>query len=316
MSVFSSETERDLSSYILGLILLLVIAGGIKILQDYTTPADSITTNIGTLALGNGKYTLKQLDQQIAEAKKKKAILELRKARHRKLSDLQQIAHDKKVILISLTAQVSPLQKSLNTLAKEKSEYRKTRHNRLRQSYLNKSFDTFTTRSGKTFQQVTIRKFDDIGMGITHGSGSSRISVFDLPNEIRQRFDFSVTEVDQALKKERIAQSTVLPKKPSKKTTQADDSQSAQLIIEEARTALHKILSQISSFEAKKNHALSEATSARAQARYSRTRSGPSGLETWEERAHRFDKLALQYARKLAELQVMQQQTLRIAYPD
>lgn len=131
-------------------------------------------------------------------------------------------------------------------------------------------------------------------MAITHASGPSRIRALDLPDFIRQEFDFDVKEIEQALREE-------VPHTRAPVEEAPEELQDPKALIAEARDDLLDIETRISEFQLKKELARSEASNARIQARRSKNRSSPNGLDTWDQWAAKQELLAKQYAAKIIE---------------
>ena len=82
-------------------------------------------------------------------------------------------------------------------LAIQFEDYKKQYRSAERGRAVGETLDTFVTKDGKEYQQVSIRRVSALGMEIRHKNGSKRIHYENLPNEMQDRFQFAQKDADK-----------------------------------------------------------------------------------------------------------------------
>ena len=174
------------------------------------------------------------------------------------------------------------------------ANYRSRYRLQVRSEATGESAPELRSRSGRIYRNIVIRAVSAAGMEIRHDEGNSRLSPEELDPSWRERFQWDGSETADHLAEERerarqhhqfVEKGNSKPPLPlqrkaknrsGKKRAPADEE------VEELRQALMDARRKLNEVEG-------EAIQARAAERSSRGRSVPGSLETWGERAARFE---------------------------
>lgn len=300
MGAFLAENEGSTVTYIVGFIFLMLIGIGAKWMADYSdSPAPSGSGSLRAELL-RGQQKLIKLDYERVE---KECLLEDFKKLRSRVSEVGRIKDQLEVLSSELAEHhrsVGEILKSTVQTEADFREYRQGRRISLRLGIQGEKVELLELPSGRTFKNVIIRKADEVGIRIHHESGTARIEAADLPVEWRKRLDFDLGESRAALtqEKERLAARDQAILKAQKKIADGKAPNKQALTSKQIQI-------EITSVMRKRDEARLESRKSAAKSRYSRTRSGPEGLETWEQRATRYERIARAYESKLAILMSM-----------
>ena len=95
------------------------------------------------------------------------------------------------------------LDSELASLGVEFESYKDRYRAHARKAAEGTKLDLLTTLAGETFEKVTIRQVNAVGMQIAHQAGFKRIPFEELPDEMRDHYQFCPRQKEQALAREK-----------------------------------------------------------------------------------------------------------------
>ena len=216
------------------------------------------------------------------------------------VSNLQDVVNELESENGDRLLKVSEVQDEIDRLGEDFQKYRRDARNLLWIKARNRELNQNQIIGGEAFINATITKVDETGLLVRHDAGVSHIPVERLNQELRNELDLDPEEARLAMLElyARDARG-----KASRRAAPAEDD--TPVPTEAEIVDRRKELLAGMKLEATKLHRLSresqaEANRSRSMDRYSSNRSVPASLETWAERAHRFDRLSLRYTTRLA----------------
>ena len=155
---------------------------------------------------------------------------------------------------------------------------------------------------------MKIKSINALGLSFTDESGPKRIDYQELPQEMRDYYQFGEEEAEAARARELEIEKGVADriKKGEAKAEIARPNRREQDPVVDSvdRVEILTLRQQISVMEARLTGLESELGNARSRARGSgRSRSAPGSLETWDERASRLARVKVRAELQLAQLQ-------------
>jgi regulator of replication initiation timing len=147
----------------------------------------------------NGNADQADLIQRLNAAKSRLASLQ---GMEEKLAE----SHELKTSLSRLLEEEAAL---TNELARKSETLDEIRSNKLRaiketrEKAIGESLGDLKLESGRIYEDVKIREVTDVGMSVSHASGSARIAAKDLPEALRERFMFDSEAAAELLRAER-----------------------------------------------------------------------------------------------------------------
>lgn len=233
---------------------------------------------------------------------------------------------------------ISEVKASKILLVEAKESHRLLYRDHVRASAAGETYDLITTRLGKEYHKVRILEVTPLGVGISHSNGSARLGYRDMPDDWKTKFMFTAREVAVATLDEQRRTSQERRKMAERDRVIRKLRQSQSRL-----NQIASLRKQIASVGIQYSTAKTEARLARAKLsyqeslrnsrvyarssyryRYYNTSSGryyyssyrpryritlngsqsvPGSLETWGQRAMKYERLAAGYAAKLANLQ-------------
>lgn len=287
-------------TYIVGFIFLILIGVGSKWMGDVSGAKEPQTAGSLRAELLRGQQKLIKLDYEMID---KERLLQDLKGMQSRVSEVRRIKGQLKTLSNELDELHRSSDEIIKSTVQRKADFREYQQDRrisLRLRAQGEKIDMLALPNGRIFKDVIIRKADEVGIRIQHQSGTSRIEAADLPVEWRRRLDFDLGESQAALtqEKERLAARDQAILKAQKKIADGKQPKKPSLTNEQIQI-------EITNFMRKRDQARQESRTAAAKSRNSRTRSGPEGLETWEQRSTRYERIARSYESKIATLMSM-----------
>lgn len=147
----------------------------------------------------NGNADQADLIQRLNVAKSRLASLQ---GMEEKLAE----SHELKTSLSRLVEEEAAL---TSELARKSEALDEIRSNKLRaiketrEKAIGESLGDLKLESGRIYEDVKIREVTDVGMSVSHASGSARIAAKDLPETFRERFKFDSGAAQELLRAER-----------------------------------------------------------------------------------------------------------------
>lgn len=242
---------------------------------------------------------------------------------HKEVTILQQLIKNEK--------------ESIKLIMEGKEAYRMQYREYVRTEAIGKKFKTITTRIGKKYHDVCITEVDPVGVSISHRDGAKRLGFREMPKDWQQKLIYSAAECAEAAAAEQ-KQQIVQNKKNIRRNVEREKVNKT----ESARRKVNELLRQIASVNRKHSAANLEARLARNKVSYQQSlrmsrayssssygyryynsstgsyystgyrpryrissigsKSVPGSLETWEQRAVRYERATAKYAVQLTNL--------------
>jgi len=335
---FARDESSTIITVLLGVIVLVFVALGLSLLLDQNIKLPNFSASSARLRDHNDslrrqinnmevRMAAQATQQQTAEDNNKE--LELLVDMKKQLSS----ANDEIKILHSL---IKKAQESIQIISKGRETHRLLYRDHVRASASGEQYESIQNILGKEYKNVRINEVTPLGVSISHSTGASRLDFREMPAEWRVKFMFTANEVAEATAKEdrrlsKTRQELARREKASQKVRQTESrrreiasirSKIASLSIKyssanlEASLARNKVATQnslkLSRSFARSNYGYrSYNSSTGTYSSYYRPRyritvnarqSVPGSLETWEQRAVRYQRAAASYSAQLANL--------------
>ncbi|MBK1884485.1 hypothetical protein JIN85_18865 [Luteolibacter pohnpeiensis] len=192
---------------ILGLLLaaIVVIGFGGLFVMVFADDFPALTSQFG-VGGKDGKSEIDQLNEQLASNKDKLARSAEITASADALIEQNRANAERRDSIQQLQDQVSELKSVLASKDEEFEKYKNSYRSYIRGAAVGEKMPVLVTVSGETFKNVEIREVNSVGMQIRHATGIKRIPYEDLPDKLRDRFQFDEEQKQELLKKERELQ--------------------------------------------------------------------------------------------------------------
>ncbi len=176
------------------------------------------------------------------------------------------------------------------------AEYRNGYLRQVRAAAIGEELGSLQTRSGKVFANATIREVNAAGMVVHHEQGLARLSPNDLDVSWNERFQWDAEEAEAQRRREqermqahlrsiqKVRERPVVEERPRRASRPAKPAAASREI--------EALRQEVITIRARMEEAETQAANARTEAQFSRGRSVPGSLETWEQRANRLDATA------------------------
>jgi chromosome segregation ATPase len=294
--VLSDDNNSGILTFLVGLILVVMVAVGLSVLLESRFSFSRNTRELESVIASN-KEELSRLEIRIEDARSQLTSSEpkLRSAES-ELKATRPLLQENQAKLVELTRRRDEAQRSIPVLEKEFQTYRKRYREQTWAEAVGQSLGDLEIRGGKIYQNATITKVTEVGLEIRHSDGIARVQGPDLPEALRDRFQWNDEERMKRLQEEianhealsKPAPDTAVKPKPAPakpkwstrnpvaaaKSTGTDPAK-----IEAARKKVIGWKSRVSQLS-------SDRATAQSKASNSQT-SVPGSLETWQARASR-----------------------------
>ena len=205
--------------------------------------------------------------------------------------------------LESLTEERDAAAEEMKRVSDDFAEYKGRYRQQVRADAVGEKVSELTTRSGRTYRDLTISRVSAAGADIRYAEGSTRLSPDDLPPAWNERFQWDKAELTQHLDDEREAEeqhkqfveSKNIPPEPSVKASTKKDKKGKPAADPEHEARVEILRQAVIDARMRLNQAKSEANRARYEASSGKGRSVPGSLETWAERARRMEASSAKY---------------------
>jgi hypothetical protein len=211
------------------------------------------------------------------------------------LAELESITSSNQARISQLRAEQIGLTRQLNQTEQNFHNYRVRIRTQARANCVGQALESLTLPNGRSYRDVVVRGFDELGLRIHHQGGSARLSYEDLPESWKNRLhwqedELKITQRQSPPSRKSVGTPETLPepRKPIQKTIdqRSADRKPREDDIKVARTRF------IQSRQAYL-HLRSQASAARLNASSSR-KSVPGSLETWAARAEKLERHTFQ----------------------
>ena len=325
--MFSSDEHSDIFTYLVGLIVLVMVAVGLSLVIDKRFKFSNGVSVI--------QQELKLGDSEIAELTSEYEDLSLQhKTFESKHSDDFQTYHKLSTILETQRQRRADLQQThcelssaIALLGQDFSRIRNDYRRRTWTAAIGETLGDLSVRGGHIYRQTTISRVTDVGLEIRHEHGFARIQGPDLDLKLQERFQWDDEERRRSLQTEQRNQDDQSTQSAAGQSIKPLDSNPVNLTNpvraitarnqktaidanSEKLTALRK---QIGAWKQKIAILRTDKTEADSQASYGSSNSVPGSLETWEAKASR---LGRELAKARISLELAKVQLAQLAPTD
>lgn len=307
MSDFTPRSS-ELSSIVIGGVAIIVIAtlGFASISNDWLESSSAVQLN------QERRIKVSDLEMQIAKLRAKverhEEIFARRLAQDSTAENERQqqgkLQEELEIIMIEvadLELHATEQEAMIAKLGDQKSKHRDRARGGLWLKHQNQPLKASHLREPLPYRGPKILKIDAGGLTVRHESGVSRVTVAQLSPDFREELDLSVSEAKEAMTEMFLKDARI----KSARGKQADAAAQAELptpaeIEELLSKRLKEELAKVEKFHALIDSAEETAVMARRNSRQSSNKHPHGKLETWTERASRFEKAAISYREQLA----------------
>ncbi|MFK7909269.1 MAG: hypothetical protein AB8F34_01565 [Akkermansiaceae bacterium] len=334
---FIADENAGVLGLLTGLIIVVFVALGLSLLVNKEISLPSSANS--KLRIGNDQLQSKisRLEIRIEGQKRASQLAAKNREQATLLSDIQeQIGSANEEIKI-LDKLISSKQTAITLIEQGKKSHSSKYRDHVRAEALGKTFDSVVSRLGKEYEGVRIMDISEVGVTIGHRHGVARLDYSEMPKKWKTDLMFSAAEVAKAKLAERKHESDLrkaIAAKLAKNRKKEKDASSANEI-EKLRRQIATVSMRLASAQTEAslaNNKLSYQRSLSQTRRYARSsyrrynystgsystgyyrpryritlntanKSVPGSLETWEQRATRYQRVAARYSAQLSVLQ-------------
>ena len=281
------DDMAGIASMLLGLVMLVLCAVGASLLADRHTDSGR-----ATVALQEETH---QQDDQILNlrARVTTARSEWESANHA----LESSANSAKAAasriqsartrIDELTREKHQLEEACQPIPAAFEQYREQARRQARNSAIGEHLASIQLKSGKSFENVTIKRVTDVGIEINHQSGIARIDATDLPASWHDRFQWDMQRRSAILHEEQGALAALEPQHPAPPAESKTAGSSPPPA--EADRMVEKLHASISYHQTHIRALKSERREAESNLRSGHSRSVPGSLESWDQKILRLN---------------------------
>ena len=332
---FAGDDNSTCILFLLGMIVLVFVGLGLSLLVDSSIKLPDFNASSAKLRAENDTLCRKMDDlemklvvqeRQDTQAEKNREAVTLREDLEKQLAS----ANQEIPILQRL---IKEAEESIQLITKGRETYRLQYRDHVRAVAVGETYDNITSTRGKTYKSVSIHEVSPLGISIAHEAGAMRLGFSEMPAEWRKKFMFTANEVAEAtlveqkrlqkIGREMARREKEIRKVNATKSRSAEisrlRSQIATLTVKETSAKLEASLAQ-SKVASQNALAQSRAFSQSSYRRYNSSsgtfstyrpryritsnakQSVPGSLETWDQRAVRYQRTATRYGAQLVNL--------------
>ena len=332
---FATDDNAGVLGMLVGLIVVVFVALGLSLLVTKEVSLPGSANNQLRAANDHLRAQINRLEIRIDAQKR----LNEKAAKHREqvklVDDLEkQIASANEEISI-LNKLIVSKESAIKLLSEGKETHRLKYREHVRAEAHGETCDVITTRLGKKYEDVRITKVSPLGISISHRHGAARLGYNEMPEEWRKRLMYSAVEMAQAKlaeEKRQIAARKAIAKRVQK-IRKVEKNASIERKIVNLRRQIASVSMKLSTARVEARLARNKVSYQRSlrlsrsysrpSYRYYNTRTGtyyrtyyrpryritlngsksvPGSLETWEQRAARYERASSRYAAQLQNL--------------
>ncbi len=300
MSDFAPRS-REVGSLLLGGGVFLVIGAVVLSLMEsgYSGAAAASNENQDLeYLIERGQSQLAKVSVEIGIERKKFVRWEEQLAagrEYRRLEDALGLASSENADLILA---VSNVEKEIEDLEAKRLSYQGRMRDRLWAQFTNQELKEDSLLRPSEFKNAIITGVDAAGLMIRHQSGVARIPVAHLSPGFREKLDLNLEEAAEMMSKI-YSRDAKLRRGQEDRGSEGIETAAMKAAAQRGKTLAEgkvkvtKLLKLIAFADA-------EAANARSQDRRSKSRSAQGSLETWIQRANRFEQVAMNYRNQFA----------------
>lgn len=290
--MISSEENSGLFTFMVGLIVLVMAAVGLSLLMDRRFQFSSGVSEL--------RHEVKLGDTEISELKNKNEYLNqsLAESGTRRLSESQTYkelasqSESRGRRQADLVKTRDELLSVVTVLEGKFSAYRASYRRETWAAAVGENLGNLTLRSGRTYQQVSIRRVTDVGLEIQHADGIARVQGPELDAKFQERFQWDDEERRLRLKEESEnfdnhgndktpGGGTEVVTTQSESAREANKARNAERNLKRAAQRQN-----VRNWKSKVRQLTSEQAEAVSRSTYG-SKSVPGSLETWQNKAAR-----------------------------
>lgn len=290
--MLSSEEHPGLFTFMVGLIVLVMAAVGLSLLMDRRFQFSSGVEEL--------RREIKLTEAEISELKNKNEDANQKLANygtklhtdsqnHKQLTKQCETTGRRQGELVKTRDE---LLSSVALLDEKFSEYRSEYRRKTWLAAVGENLGTLTLRSGRTYQQVVIRRVTDVGLEIHHADGIARVQGPELDTKFQDRFQWDDEERRLRLKEESDHLDANSNQDGAGNGTEAVTTQTSaardlrRAKIAESTLKRNALRQNVRNWKSKVNQLSSDQAEAASRSGYG-SKSVPGSLETWDARAVR-----------------------------
>lgn len=194
MNENDNSPQSSLITYLVGLSLLVFVAVIFSLVFDGSIIPDRNEANLQYRIAREQEYKegLEMEKQQLLA--RWKAITSPRIEQHIEFTDTQKLVASLEDKRRRLTLQREQLQTKIREIPVLLVEHRDTYRRDVRNRLKNAKFEELQLNSGRRYQDVIIRGFEDTSIQIAHAGGIARIAMVELPDDWKARIHWGSDE--------------------------------------------------------------------------------------------------------------------------
>lgn len=317
--MLSTEDHSGIVTFLLGIVILVLVAVGFSIVLDKRLNSSSGVSGIkreiaaDAMDLAEIRALHEERERMLADAAPRlkstdDAYLDL-KIRNRAAEQQQE----------ALTQQRAMLKRELGSLDETFANYRERYRRTTWERAVGERIATLKIKGGQDFRDVVITRVTPVGLEIRHEHGNARIQAPDLDEKLQDRFQWNEEErrdrlKDEAEDSEEIAppvgeEPQVVEPAPVRRPAAVSRPPSAEV----GREELVELRAKVTAWRTRIARLNAEQQTAAQQASYGSGTSVPGSLETWRAKSAR---LAREVAIAQGELSVAKSRLAAVSPQD
>ncbi|MGB0992054.1 MAG: hypothetical protein ACPG32_06250 [Akkermansiaceae bacterium] len=329
-------------SILLGMIVIVFVAIGVSLLIE-SKILSSLNASRNTLLLDEGESLQSRINALNVKLDSYKQQEKQRAHHAKQQASLDEMcveldSADKEIG--TLKNLISQHKASMELLTVAKKNHQQRYRAQVRLAAVGQKFDQVSTRVGKVYEGVKITNVSSLGVKISHKNGGALLGYSEMPDEWRIKYMFTALEVATARAEEDKRQRSYLRQVAKQSQRNRDRSQRAKKFSDisdlyraisvarmryssasvEASLARSKAVAYQSARDSRsytrsynyrtyRNYSTGSCSSVSYRPRYRivlnrKSRTVPGSLETWDERAAKYSRIAARYKAQLHNLQM------------
>jgi len=251
------------------------------------------------VAVVDQEQQIRKTEMDLEKEEARRSLLDAGKEVWAKHEKLVAGLNSEKEILADLSLALTDEEAALRDLEEKLAAYRSKFRARHWPEFVNMKLTGEHFQGKPPYQDMKVLKVDAAGLMVRHRSGVARIEVEDLEPRFRDDLDLSVEEAREVMTEMLVQDARVKQARVRRANkAHAPSVEEIDAIINKRWLAGRaKVLKYVGLLQ----RAERTAKIARHNDKYSSNRSAPGKLETWAERAKRFEKAEVQYRKLLTE---------------
>ncbi len=334
---FAADEHQGALGIMAGVMVLVFVAIALSLLMsgDLSLPRPSSESE--HVVTDKLQSEINRLEITVHKLKRKNALADEHLKQAKLLTELDgqmKSANEETVILEKL---ISSKRNAIAVITEGKKRHREKYRDHVRAETLGTTYETVTTPLGKVYKDARITAITPIGVSISHRDGVARLEYGEMPREWQKRLMYTASEftlakrdeakyqrqariaIDRQVSKGNKGTNSVDPEKEianlQRKIAVVDmklTSARTEASLANNKVVDHRALKGTSTYSGSSYRYYNYGNGTyyyssyrpRYRTTYIGSRSVPGSLETWEQRASRFERLSAQYEVQLKSLRL------------